>query len=128
MASQGAARTRDLAGPVVGAALALLILAFSFQIRDTSGGFYGPRFWPQLIGGLMLAINAWVVIKTVLGRPEPRDEAATPAIDLRSAGVRHWITAVLVLGFPLIVQLMGFLAGSAVFLVAFMVALGYRRA
>jgi hypothetical protein len=130
MSPARAATRRDLVGPWAGAGFGLLILVLSLQIRDAGNGIYGPRFWPQLIGALILAINGWVIIRTVMGRAEPRDEAldgSSMAINLRSVGVRHWITAVLVLGFPLTVYLLGFLTGSVAFLVAFMFGLGYRR-
>jgi putative tricarboxylic transport membrane protein len=130
VAGPGFVRARNLVGPIIGSVLGLLILILSFQIRDTSSTIYGPRFWPQVIGTLMLAFNAWVLIRTITGHPEPREEALDAGADSPAPlrpGAAHWITALLVIGFPLIVYLMGFLVGSGVFLIAFMLALGYRR-
>ena len=120
---------RQLVGPIAGSVLGLIILALSLQIRDTGSGIYGPRFWPQLIGVLLLLINASMVLRALIARSLHIGETAaeTSVFPLREAGLRHWLTVLLVLGLPLVVDVFGFLLGSAIFLLVFMVALGYRR-
>jgi hypothetical protein len=118
-------------GPLGGVAFGVLLIALSFGIRDEGSTIYGPRFWPQLIGALLVAINGVVVVRSFL-RGIVIDEGVSAARPAKVAGrdggrVSHWVAAALVLALPLIVQMFGFLCGSAVFLIAFMRALGYRR-
>lgn len=119
----------ELAGPVSGASFGLALLLLSLQIREAGGAFFGPRFWPQAIGVLLVVVNAYVIVRALVGKREPSEELAAqrPFPRLSGSGLRYWAAAALVIGYPLIVQYMGFLAGSALFLVAFMRALGYRR-
>lgn len=122
-------KPREMSGAAWGAAMGIGLFVLSFLIRDTGKTFYGPRFWPQMIGVLLVAVNAYVIVRAFFGQNEPTEDAATlaPMVTLSRPDWPVWLAAILVVGLPLIVYVMGFLAGSAAFLAAFMRALGYAR-
>jgi hypothetical protein len=119
---------KRFSGPAWAAAFGLLILAFSLQIKSPGDATFGPRFWPILIGLLLLAVNSVLLVRELVvgpGNPEPGPAGRAQLPEGRPGVI--WLPAALVLGFPVFVYVGGFLAGSAFFLLVFMWSLGYRQ-
>jgi hypothetical protein len=103
------------------------MVVLAIGIRDPSKQIYGARFWPILIGGLLVAVNLASVLRQALAKARTRDWP-TPSVQQGAAGegAALWLPAALVVIFPAVIQLLGFLMGAAFFLVLFMRSLGYK--
>jgi hypothetical protein len=119
---------RWLAGPIFATAFGLLIVLLAFGIRDPSKHIYGARFWPILIGGLLIAVNLASILRQAFVNARTRDWPP-PATHQSDSGevTANWLSAALVVAFPAVIQILGFLIGSTLFLTLFMRSLGYTR-
>lgn len=119
---------RWLAGPICATAFGLLLVLLAFGIRDPSKHIYGARLWPILIGGLLVVVNSASILRNAFVKASTRDWPP-PATHQGDAGevTAIWLSAALVVTFPAVIQILGFLIGSTLFLILFMRSLGYTR-
>ncbi|KAE8766128.1 tripartite tricarboxylate transporter TctB family protein [Georgenia thermotolerans] len=93
---------------------ALYLLARAIEVRTETGGI-DPRWWPELLGTLGLALGVALLVVAVVRPPFSREdlEAAT-----RQGWVRLVSAVALSAAFVVLWPLVGFLVATPVFLIA----------
>ena len=96
-------------------ALSVWMFVFSLKYSEAAIYYYGPNFFPQFLALVMAGCALALVINGLRGRVL----AATDSIDLRGF-FRMLIAVAMCLGYLLLMQVIGFAFGTAVFLFALM--------
>jgi len=101
---------------------ALVLLARAIEVRNETGGI-DPRWWPELLGTLGLALGAALLVGVLVNPPFDRDdlEAAT-----RQGWVRVVASMALTTAFVLAWPLAGFVVAAPVFLLVAVLLFGGR--
>jgi hypothetical protein len=101
---------------------ALALLARAIEVRNDTGGI-DPRWWPELLGTLGLALGAALLVVVLVRPPFDREdiEAAT-----RQGWVRVVASVALTTAFVLAWPLVGFVVAAPVFLLAAVLLFGGR--
>lgn len=98
----------------VAGSAALVLLARAIEVRNETGGI-DPRWWPELLGVVGLALGILLLVIAVVRPPFSRDdlEAAT-----RQGWLRVGLAVVLSVAFVLLWPVLSFLVVTPIFLVA----------
>jgi putative tricarboxylic transport membrane protein len=119
---------------VIGLAVAAVLFYFAQQIEFTPRpGSLGPQFWPKMAIGLMAIVCAIEIARGLLGfktetqgvaevLEKEEEEEAAPTFPLLLAG-----GIALVAVYAVVVDILGFLLSTFLFLAAFMYLGRYRR-
>jgi hypothetical protein len=101
---------------------ALALLARAIEVRAETGGI-DPRWWPELLGLMGLALGAALLVVVLVRPPFNRDdlEAAT-----RQGWVRVVASVALTVAYVLAWPLVGFVVATPVFLLAAVLLFGGR--
>jgi hypothetical protein len=123
---------------LLGAALYLYYLAGRFEFAAPAG-LLGPDAWPKLILGLLGAVCLYQIARGLFGRSEggaqallqslmagAADDAGGVHAARRSPGLLAGGIAVTV-AYVLLLDVIGFVLATALYLAAFMLVGGYRR-
>jgi len=89
----------------------------------------GPSFFPQMLAGLLLVLSLLLMMSSLSHvKPEEKTEAVEPfRLSFDNGIVRAVLTVAGVIVFCLVLQPVGFIITSLVFLVLMMALLGMRR-
>jgi putative tricarboxylic transport membrane protein len=119
---------------LVGLAVAAVLFFFARQIRYTPRpGMLGPDFWPKLAIGLMAAVCLFEIMRAFTGlRSEAHGVADALEKDEGEQSTRTypWLLiggVVLVTAYAVLVNILGFLLASFLFLAVFMYLGRYRN-
>ena len=110
------AKYRDLIGGVFFLAFAVFIYALSYQIHMTQADPIGPQFLPRLVALFMGALALFSVVRSVLRLR--KTDSATPATTPKKGGdnVALLLTAVLLVAYTLLIEKVGFIILSTIYL------------
>lgn len=119
---------------VIGLVVAAVLFYFARQIEYTPrAGSLGPQFWPKMAIGLMAAVCLFEIARGLLGlKTETQGvaEVLEKEEEEEPAQTYPWLLAsgiVLVTVYALVVDILGFLLSTFLFLAAFMYLGRYRR-
>ena len=119
---------------VVGLAVAAVLYYFAQQIEySPRPGSLGPDFWPKMAIGLMAIVCLFEIVRTFAGlKTETHGvaEALEAEGDEEPAQTYPWLLAggiVLVVVYAFVVDFLGFLLSTFLFLAAFMYLGRYRK-
>lgn len=108
----------------------IALLVFSAAIRAPAHVTFGPRFWPQALAWSLIIVNALIIGGAALRKLHKGGESnSESAADINDSAHRRRaaVPAALMLILPLCIQILGFVLGSLLFLIAFMRAVGYTK-
>lgn len=118
----------------VGAFLALGILMCAVVIPQTvpvsfvPRGQIGPRFFPNLLAGAILAVAALIIAIEWLGRrAAPTQPVDTPAEDADARPHKAWLAGAIILVYVALMSWIGFVWASVAAVAAIMRLFGERR-
>ncbi|WP_104134904.1 tripartite tricarboxylate transporter TctB family protein [Cryobacterium sp. Y62] len=84
--ADGTGRFHRLIGPGVGLVIGLAIVALAQSIVEPSiATSFSPRWWPQILGGIVAALSLGVLVKEVVAPSAADDELERPT---RAGSVR----------------------------------------
>lgn len=120
---------------VVGLAVAAVLFYFAQQIEFTPRpGSLGPQFWPKMAIGLMAVVCLFEIVRGLLGlktEAQGVEEVLEQAeVEEDPAKTYPWLLiggVVLVAVYAIVVDILGFLLSTFLFLAAFMYLGRYRR-
>jgi putative tricarboxylic transport membrane protein len=119
---------------VVGLAVAAVLFHYAQQIEYTPRpGVLGPDFWPKMAIGLMTIVCLFEIARALLGNREEAhgvSDALEKAEEEEPAKTYPWLLVggiVLVSVYAAVVDILGFLLASFLFLSAFMYLGRYRN-
>jgi hypothetical protein len=111
--------------------LVLMIGGIFYSTKDYPKlieGALGPGEWPRLIAILLAIFTVLLLGNTFISKPDNTGEREKDPIQFNSGGVKRvfTISGTLIL-FVLILQILGFLISSFVFIILVMLVMGERR-
>lgn len=114
-----------------------ILLIIAFQLPDTRSTYIiGPRFWPTLLLVCMLALGVLSLIKTIIKakldqkHSEEQEELAEEMAvdgDVDSRGLFIFIMVLVVIGYILLINILGFLISTILFMYLGNVLLGTKK-
>lgn len=107
---------RDLAGGVFFLAFSVFIYAVSYQIRLTKADPLGPQFFPRMVAILIGALAIASIVRSLLRLREKIAIVAGGGNNNTNTRLSFWGTIVLLIAYMLLVEKVGFIVLSIIYL------------
>jgi putative tricarboxylic transport membrane protein len=105
--------------------LYLYTIAASYKGHEIYGKL-GPGFWPKFILIVMMILSLWIAADAFRARKKSVGEKATQVAKSAGGRIRFFSTLVLMIAYFFLMNIIGFVALTPLFLIAFMVLLGEK--
>jgi putative tricarboxylic transport membrane protein len=119
-----------LAALTFGLGLMVMTLRLDVDLQRNVGGAIGPDAYPGLLAGAILLLAVLLLWQTARGRPEP-EPIETAGADLADAPPpaygRVLLTLLLLSGYSLLLQPLGFLIATPLLMILLMRLIGDKR-
>lgn len=104
-----------------------IYLSMNFEARGGNIGDPGAAFWPTMLCSGLILTSVILLVQTAM-ESKKADGSEEPLIDYRSAGV-HCVFLIffVMIGYAVLLNLLGFVIASIIFVIATMLAMGERR-
>jgi putative tricarboxylic transport membrane protein len=114
-----------ICGVVFFSSLYLYTIAASYKGHEIYGKL-GPGFWPKFILICMMILSLLVAVDAFRARKKSAVEKASEAASSEGSRIRFFSALILIIAYFFLMNIIGFVALTPFFLIAFMVLLGER--
>jgi putative tricarboxylic transport membrane protein len=114
-----------ICGVVFFASLYLYTIAASYKGHEIYGKL-GPGFWPKFILIAMMILSLWIAVDAFRARKKSAGEKVSEAIKSAGGRIRFFSALILIIAYLILINIIGFIALTPFFLIAFMILLGEK--
>ena len=114
-----------ICGVIFFASLYLYSIAASYKGHEIYGKL-GPGFWPKFILIAMMILSLLVAVDAFRARKKSAGEKQSDAVTSAGSRIRFFSALILIIAYFILMNVIGFIALTPFFLVAFMILLGEK--
>lgn len=114
-----------ICGVIFFASLYLYTIAASYKGHEIYGKL-GPGFWPKFILIAMMILSLWVAVDAFRARKKSAGEKVSEAAKSAGGRIRFFSALILIIAYLILINIIGFIALTPFFLIAFMILLGEK--
>ena len=114
-----------ICGVIFFASLYLYTVAASYKGHEIYGKL-GPGFWPKFILIAMMTLSLWVGVDVFRARKKSAGEKKSEAVKSAGSRIRFFSVLTLIIAYLILINIIGFVALTPFFLIAFMILLGEK--
>jgi putative tricarboxylic transport membrane protein len=115
----------SICGVIFFASLYLYTIAASYEGNEIYGKL-GPGFWPEFILICMMILSLLVAVDAFRARKKSTAEKQSDEVKSAGSRVRFFSTLILIIAYFFLMNVIGFIALTPFFLIAFMILLGEK--
>lgn len=114
-----------ICGVIFFASLYLYTIAASYKGHEIYGKL-GPGFWPKFILIAMMILSLLVAVDAFRARKKSAGEKQSDAVTSAGSRIRFFSALILIIAYLILINIIGFVALTPFFLIAFMILLGEK--
>jgi putative tricarboxylic transport membrane protein len=114
-----------ICGVVFFASLYLYTIAAGYKGHEIYGKL-GPGFWPGFILITMMVLSLWIAVDAFRSRKKAAGDKSGAAAKSAVSRIRFFLALTLIIAYLVLLNVVGFIALTPFFLIAFMVLLGEK--
>jgi putative tricarboxylic transport membrane protein len=114
-----------ICGVVFFASLYLYTIAARYKGHEIYGKL-GPGFWPKFILIVMMILSLWIAVDAFRTRRKTAGEKSSEVVKTAGSRIRFFSALILIIAYFFLMNVIGFIALTPFFLIAFMILLGEK--
>jgi putative tricarboxylic transport membrane protein len=114
-----------ICGVIFFASLYLYTIAASYKGHEIYGKL-GPGFWPEFILIVMMILSLWIAVDAFRTRRKTAGEKSSEIVKTAGSRIRFFSALILIIAYFFLMNVIGFIALTPFFLIAFMILLGEK--
>ncbi len=114
-----------ICGVVFFASLYLYTIAASYKGNEIYGKL-GPGYWPKFILIIMMVLSVWIAVDAFRARKKAAGDKSGAGAKSVASRIRFFVALTLIIAYLVLLNVVGFIALTPFFLIAFMILLGEK--